>query len=62
MRTNLEVPFEDKGKAQALGARWDAARRTWYVPDGVDAAKFLRWIPGLKVSKAVKKVLGRPTA
>jgi hypothetical protein len=59
MRTDLKVPFEQKFQAQSLGARWDAAKRTWYVPDGVDASKFLRWVPGVKVSKAVKKVLRR---
>ena len=60
MRTDLKVPFEEKHAAQQLGARWDPARKTWFVPDGVDAVPFARWIPGLKLSKAVKKVLRRP--
>ncbi|CUW41935.1 putative DNA topoisomerase III (plasmid) [Magnetospirillum sp. XM-1] len=33
-RTDLRVAFADKDKAKALGARWDADRRTWYVPAG----------------------------
>ena len=59
MRTDLKVPFDQKHEAQSRGARWDAARKTWFVPDGVDAVPFMKWIPGLKVSKAVKKVLAR---
>lgn len=45
MRVTLRVPFAEKDKAKALGARWDAGRKTWYVPDGVDAMKFVRWLP-----------------
>ena len=39
----LTVPFREKDEAKSLGARWDAARKRWYVPDGVDAAPFARW-------------------
>lgn len=60
MRVNLIVPFEQKGEASRMGARWDPARKVWFVPDGVDAVLFAKWIPGLKLSKAVKKVLRRP--
>lgn len=45
MKTYIEVPFAEKDKAKALGARWDMSRRSWYVPDGVDLMKFKRWIP-----------------
>lgn len=41
----LEVPFCDKDEVKRLGGRWDAVARTWYVPDGLDAASFGRWIP-----------------
>lgn len=41
--TVLNVPFAEKDEAKQLGARWDAKRRTWYVPAGVDAAPFSRW-------------------
>ena len=60
MRVDLNVPFDQKNAAQQLGAKWDAARKTWFVPDGQDASKFLQWLPGVKLSKAVRKVLGRP--
>jgi hypothetical protein len=41
--TLLNVPFAEKDEAKQLGARWDAKRRKWYVPAGVDAAPFARW-------------------
>lgn len=40
----LKVPFAEKDEAKALGARWDAAIKKWYVPAGVDAAPFARWM------------------
>ncbi|AVR96438.1 DUF5710 domain-containing protein [Pseudoduganella armeniaca] len=39
----LKVPFAEKDEAKALGARWDAALKKWYVPAGVDPAPFARW-------------------
>ena len=46
MRTNLSCPFAEKDQAKALGAKWDAAARVWYVEDGVDLARFGRWLGG----------------
>ena len=45
-RVDLEVPFAEKDEAKSLGARWDPANRTWYVPAGLDPAAFRRWLPG----------------
>jgi hypothetical protein len=43
----LKVPYAEKDKAKALGARWNADRKAWYVPDGTDAAPFEQWLaPG----------------
>lgn len=39
----LNVPFAEKDEAKRLGARWDATRKKWYVPNGVDAEPFSRW-------------------
>jgi hypothetical protein len=39
----LDVPFAQKDQAKALGARWDAARKKWYAPPGVDSAPFAQW-------------------
>ena len=43
--TYLNVPFRDKDSAKSLGARWDPARRQWYVPDGRELAPFAAWLP-----------------
>lgn len=50
MRIDLKVPFAEKDTAKALGARWDAAKKTWYIPDVADLTAFLRWIPDLKAA------------
>lgn len=45
MRLNLKVPFAAKEEAKKLGARWDAARKIWYVEGKDDVAPFSRWSP-----------------
>ena len=44
-RIDLTVPFAEKDEAKRLGARWDSERKVWYVPDGIDASAFRRWLP-----------------
>ncbi|QSA95819.1 DUF5710 domain-containing protein [Methylococcus sp. EFPC2] len=41
----LDVPYAEKDQAKALGARWDAARKKWYIPNGIESALFQRWQP-----------------
>jgi len=41
--TVLAVPFAEKDMAKKLGARWNAERRSWYVPAGADVSLFSRW-------------------
>lgn len=63
MRVNLRVPYAEKDEAKSLGARWDIARKTWYVVDVEDLAPFLVWIqPGelLKASKKSGQRVNRP--
>ena len=43
--TYLTVPFSQKDKAKALGARWDTALKKWYVPAGLELAPFQAWLP-----------------
>ena len=45
MRHDLKVPFAEKDAAKKLGARWDAARKIWYVVDKGDLAPFAKWSP-----------------
>lgn len=42
MKIYLDVPFEEKGQAKALGAKWDAKKEKWYAPNG-ESALISRW-------------------
>jgi hypothetical protein len=48
----LDVPFIEKDAAKSLGARWDAARKSWFVPDGIDTALFEKWLPQITVQSS----------
>jgi hypothetical protein len=48
----LKVPFAEKDEAKALGARWNSARKVWYVPDGQAATPFERWLGVQQVDSA----------
>ena len=39
----IKVPFAEKDDAKVLGARWDAAIKNWYIPQGVDPKKLEKW-------------------
>lgn len=41
----LNVPFCDKDQVRALGAKWNATVRAWFVPADKDMNKFTRWLP-----------------
>lgn len=43
----LAVPYEEKGQAKAIGARWDIRQRAWYATDPSRVADFARWLPEL---------------
>ncbi len=45
MPTDLNVPFHEKDDAKRLGARWDAVRKTWFLPDRTEIAPFAKWLP-----------------
>jgi len=42
-KTYLNVPFAQKDEAKALGAKWDAIKKKWYVPVDKDLGLFARW-------------------
>ncbi|MBL6986042.1 MAG: hypothetical protein ISR72_03175 [Methylobacter sp.] len=42
-KTYLTVPFSQKDEAKALGARWDAVAKKWFVPADKDVSLFARW-------------------
>ncbi len=40
----IDVAYKDKEKAKSLGARWNPAKKSWYVSNSKDYTKFSRWI------------------
>ncbi|WP_156965837.1 DUF5710 domain-containing protein [Paraburkholderia bannensis] len=44
VQTRLNVPYAEKDRAKAAGARWDNKLRVWYAPAGADLNKFLPWL------------------
>jgi hypothetical protein len=42
-KTYLNVPYAQKDAAKALGAKWDAVRKKWYVSSDKDLAPFAKW-------------------
>ena len=58
----LKCPFNEKDECKALGGKWDAERKKWYVPDGIDASSFQKWIESDKKKEIlahnnIKKVI-----
>ena len=51
-RVYLAVPFTEKDRAKAAGARWDKSRKAWYVPEGRDAGPFKAWLAGREQAPA----------
>lgn len=45
MRVDLHVPYAQKDEARRLGARWDPAKRVWYLTDPERVGPFLKWMP-----------------
>ena len=43
-RQYLKVPFHEKDIAKGLGARFDMARKAWYVEAGADIKPFSAWM------------------
>lgn len=44
-RINLKVPYLQKDKAKALGARWDRDSKCWWIPFNIDPTPFAQWVP-----------------
>lgn len=51
--TYLNVPFSQKDKVKALGARWDTSQRQWYVPAGLELTLFQAWLPAGQTAVAL---------
>ena len=53
MRINLVTPFAEKDAVKALGARWDAAQKCWFIVNATDLTPFVRWIPDREAAMQV---------
>jgi hypothetical protein len=42
-RFYLACPYAEKDDCKALGGRWDADLKKWYVPNDTDRELFRRW-------------------
>lgn len=43
--TYINVPYREKNQAKELGAKWDADKKSWYIPASENLEKFKRWLP-----------------
>lgn len=48
----LNVPFSEKDEAKKLGARWNPARKKWYVNNPASLEPFARWQPETSTAPA----------
>jgi len=62
MRINLVTPFAEKDAVKALGARWDGAKKLWYITDVTDLTPFMRWIPDLETTVASSGAVAKAPA
>lgn len=65
MRINLVTSFAEKDAVKALGARWDAVKKRWYIVDVADLSPFTRWIPNLDAAmdgSGGNSLLTKPTS
>lgn len=42
-RYYIDVPYKDKDDAKELGAKWDKAEKSWYVPKNFPIEQFEQW-------------------
>mgnify|MGYP000123054244 CR=1 FL=1 len=52
-KSYLNVPYAEKDAAKALGGKWDAAKKKWYVPENTDLAPFAKWQADLSALESV---------
>lgn len=44
MRLYLDVPYQEKDRAKALGAKWDAKVKKWYTD--AERKQYVKFAPG----------------
>ena len=55
VETYIQIPYDDRDEAKALGARFDGNTKCWYIPKGTDPAKFAKWKQLKEAPKAGSK-------
>ncbi|KAF0685798.1 Aste57867_22406 [Aphanomyces stellatus] len=45
VRMYLDCPYPQNFLVKGLGAHWDPDTKSWFVPPGLDLARFTRWLP-----------------
>lgn len=60
-RQYIAVPYAEKDEAKALGAKWDKLSQCWFIPKGVSAQGFEKWLPPATANKpeAIQMPLGK---
>lgn len=49
----LRSSYGDKDEIKRLGAKYDGARRSWFVPSGMSLEPFSKWLPSDRLYSAV---------
>jgi len=57
----LQVVYAQRAAVKALGARWDAQARKWFVPEGRDLAPFDAWLPAEQRSSGLDVSVPEPS-
>ncbi len=52
-KTFLSVPFAEKDKVKALGAKWDKENQSWFAPIGTDLNPLQKWLPEIQAEKII---------
>ena len=62
MRINLVVPFSEHEIAKKRGARWDPARKVWYIENVEEhnLRMFLQWAPERLKTRTSSEPLKHP--
>jgi len=55
----LNVPYAEKDAAKALGAKWDAVNKKWYVTGNTALEPFAKWQSNT-IDLAVTKTTSKP--
>ena len=41
----INIPYSEKDQAKKLRAKWDPAKKSWFIPKGSNKDCFEKWLP-----------------